>query len=431
MINFNFNEIYKPVFSSQKRYIDIFGGRGRGGSHFGTDYFLFLLTCPKYFRGYFVRQVYSDIRDSLFRDIKDRIEDNPSLRMSDFHIRDNDMRITYIPTGNVILSKGVAKDGSRTAKMKSLAGATHVLIEEADEMGESDFDQLDLSLRTTKSEKVQIIRIFNPPPKRHWIWRDYNLTESDVPGFFQAQAKSDSDVLSIWSTYLDNIKNIHPSTVSKFESFKESNPEYYYNQVRGLVSEGSKGRIYSGWQPITDAQYEDIERHPIYVLDFGYSEDPNALVAVKRDGNCLYAKELLYETGLDNLELAKRMRALGIQKSDLVIADPGGGGDLRIAELRRGWPGEQDLRFNVIPAIKGSGSILYGINKIKSYKVHFTENSTNAWNEYQEYKWRLDADKLPTDSPIDKFNHIMDALRYYALSIDRIDRASAPKFFVL
>ena len=90
---FQFNGIYKDVFSTDKRYIDVLGGRGRGGSHFGTDYFLYLITCPEYFRGYFVRQVLSDIRDSLFRDFKDRIEENETLRLDDFHIQDNAMEL--------------------------------------------------------------------------------------------------------------------------------------------------------------------------------------------------------------------------------------------------------------------------------------------------------------------------------------------------
>ena len=265
----------------------IWGGRGRGGSHFGTEYFLFKITQPEYFRGYFVRQSFTDIRDSLFRDFKDRIAENQTLNPADFHIRENDMRITYLPTGNTILSKGVAKDGSRTAKMKSLAGATHVLIEEADELAESDFDQLDLSLRTTKAQQVQIIRIFNPPPKRHWIWRDYVLTESDISGFFKAEAKTNVNLLSIHSTYLSNFKNINSSTVSKFESFKESNPEYYYTQIRGLISEGAKGRIYSGWQSITDEQFNDIDAPIVYGIDFGYSNDPTAVVAVKYVGQYL------------------------------------------------------------------------------------------------------------------------------------------------
>lgn len=409
---FRFNRIYAPVFTTNKRYIDVWGGRGRGGSHFGTDYFLYLITQPKYFRGYFVRQVLSDVRDSLFRDFKDRIEENGSININDFQIRDNDMRITYLPTGNTILAKGVSKDGSRTAKMKSLAGATHVLIEECDEIGESDFNQLDLSLRTTKSEKVQIIRVFNPPSRRHWIWRDYNLTESDIEGFYKATSKTQSDVFSAWSTYLDNISNIQQSTVSKFESFKESDPEYYYNQVCGLIGEGAKGRIYSKWKTISDEEYSNLDLPKVYALDFGYSNDPNALVEIKFDNHYRYVRELLYETGLDNLSLAERLYALGLRSSDLIIADTGDGGKLRIAEMRRGWSDHPELEFNILPAMKGPGSIKFGINKVKSCIMHMTESSTNGWNEYQEYKWMLDADKLPTDQPIDKYNHLMDAIRY-------------------
>ena len=69
-----------------------------------------------------------------------------------------------------------------------------------------------------------------------------------------------------------------------------------------------------------------------------------------------------------------------------------------------------------MPAIKGPGSIKFGINKIKSTKMYMTESSTNGWTEYQEYKWLLDADKLPTDQPVDKFNHLMDAIRYTELA---------------
>lgn len=225
--------------------------------------------------------------------------------------------------------------------------------------------------------------------------------------------------MAIWSTYRDNIHNIQPSTVSKFESFLVSNPEYYYNQVQGLINEGAKGRIYSGWKPISDADYKALDLPKTYVLDFGYSGDPNALIEVKSEGMHRYVKELIYEPGLDNLQLALKMRALGITSQDLVIADPGGGGDLRIAELRRSWPGYPDLRFNVRSAVKGQGSVNFGIGRVKSAIVHMTESSINGWKEYQEYKWRLDADKNPTDTPEGENNHIMDCIRYFELTQKR------------
>lgn len=415
-MDFKFNSIYQPVFSTDNRYIDIWGGRGRGGSHFGTDYFLYKITQPDYFRGYFVRQVYADIRDSLFRDFKDRIEENPTIRLGDFHIQENNMRITYLPTGNTIMSKGVAKDGSRTAKMKSLAGATHVLIEEADELREVDFDQLDLSLRTIKAEKVQIIRVFNPPSKHHWIWRDYNLIDSEVEGFYRAFAKSDSDILSIWSTYKDNRSNIQDSTAAKFEAFLVNNPDYYYNQVRGLISEGAKGRIYSGWKPIPDADFKSLDLPHVYVIDFGYSSDPNAIIEVKWDHTTVYIHELLYQTGIGNMELGRIMYNLGIRHTDLILADTGNGGDLRISEIRRLYQQHPELRFNIRPVIKGPGSIKFGINRLQEHSVYMTEGSSDGWYEYQEYKWGLDADGNPTDQPVDKDNHIMDCARYFALA---------------
>lgn len=413
---FKFNRIYKDVFSTDKRYIDVLGGRGRGGSHFATDYALFLITRNEYFRGYFVRQVLADIRDSLFRDFKDRIDENDKLKLDDFHIQENNMRIIYKPTGNMIMAKGVSKDGSRTAKMKSLAGATHVFIEESEELKEQDFDQLDLSLRTLKADKVQIIRVFNPPSKNHWIWRDYNLLESGVDGYYLPSVKKEANILSIWSDYTSNLKNLQASTVAKFESFKESNPEYYYNQVRGFVPEGLKGRIYSGWQPITDEDFRKVEAHTIYTIDFGYSSDPTVIMALKFYNDRVYAKELLYSPGIGDNELCYIMKSLGITSDDILIADYGGGGDLRICNIQRMFEQDPTLLFNIYPCIKGEGSIKTGITMLKEKKVFVTENSINTWNEYREYKWALDADGKPTDTPVDKDNHAMDAIRYGELS---------------
>ena len=314
------------------------------------------------------------------------------------------------------MAKGVSKDGSRTAKMKSLAGATHVFIEEADEVKEQDFDQLDLSLRTIKANKVQIIRVFNPPAKNHWIWRDYNLVDSDVKGYYMPVVKSGSDILSIWSDYHSNMHNLQDSTVKKFESFLESNPEYYYNQVRGLVPEGMKGRVYSGWQPITDEEFESIDVRPVYCIDFGYSNDPTVIVKLKYYNDRLHVREMLYKAEVGDFELCSRMKVLGITDDDLIIADSGGGGDLRIANIRRMYDINHDFVFCIRAAIKGPGSILAGISRIKERKVFVTENSHNIWKEYREYKWALDADGNPTDKPEDKYNHAMDAIRYGELA---------------
>ena len=429
-MTFNFNEIFEPVFFADNRYIDIWGGRGRGGSHFGTDYFLFKMIQPQYFRGYFIREKFSDIRHSLYRDFRDRIDENPSIRLSDFRIKDNEMYIKYLPNGNEIISRGVASEGKRTAKMKSLAGATNVLIEEADELGEADFNQMDLSLRTIKAEKVEIMRIFNPPPIRHWIWKGYNLTPIKAMNPFtrknvevhKAVPKSDRDILSIHSTYKDNLINLQASTISRFEQFAEEDEPYYFNQVKGYIINTEKGQIYTRWKPISLADYNALILPRVYGLDFGYSEDPNALIEMKYDGRRRFCKEMIYETDLDDLQLAMKLRDVGITPNDLILADYGNGGDVRIANLRRGWGNQvsnyADLRFNIHPCIKGR--INAGINQVKTCHNYYVETSSNLITEIMKYKWALDSDKVPTDTPIDKYNHLLDARRYAELGKGRV-----------
>ena len=395
--------------------IDVWGGRGRGGSHFGTDYFLSKLIAPAYFRGYFVRKTFTDIRESLWRDLMDRIDEH-ELNRQEFAISDNEMRIIHLVSGNSIQSKGTVKDGSRTGKMKSLAGATHVLMEEADEVDEEDFDQLDLSLRTVKVERSQIVRIFNPPPKHHWIWRDYILEPSDVDGYFRARVRPDVDILSIFSTYEHNLRNIDPATVLRMEAHRIKKPDYYYTLVRGYISEGAKGRIFSGWDQITEREYEAIDAVEVYGVDFGFSSHATAVVACKAVRDHRYYRLLVYEPGLTTRALACRMHDCGIKPNSIVIGDMGGGGDRVMAELRAGMEveGYPELvnGFSVFPANKGGGSVLVGINRLRELEIHVCEDSQAMWKEYLEYRWALDKNKEPTDSPVKLLDDALDAARY-------------------
>ena len=413
---------YLPVLNFKGRYIDLWGGRGRGGSYFLSDYAFALLTGKPYFRGYMVRQTFGDVRDSLWLDIKDRIEGS-DIENRNFRILENEMLIVHIPTSNTLKAKGVKAEGSRTAKLKSLAGATHVFIEEADEIGEEDFDQLDVSIRTDRIRTVQIIRVFNPPAKKHWIWRDYQLTDSGIEGYFKAEAKPNSEMLSIFSTYKDNINNLNQSAVDRMERFKETNPEYYYNSIQGLIPEGSKGRIYKNWKLVEPCDFEEMPYTKFYVIDFGYSEDPTALIEMKFKGRFVYCRELIYQPGLDDLALAKRLIDVGLNEMSIIYADYGAGGDLRIVNLRRGFrniEGYPQLAngFTIRPVIKGG--IAETISIVKSYEVHYTTDSRNIDTEYQEYKWALDKNKEPTNQPIDKFNHAMDCIRYGVIMHQRM-----------
>jgi phage terminase large subunit len=419
-INFEFNVLFAPVFRTKARYIDLWGGRARGGSHFGTDYFLFLLTQPKYFRGCFLRAIFGDIRGSLWQDFKDRMEAlvlTGDLNRSDFALNESLMTVTYKPTGNSIISKGFKKSsGSQSAKLKSLAGMTHVLIEECEEVDEDDFNKLDDSLRTTKVENIQILRLFNPPSKNHWlIKRFYNLIPcglKDKNGlpltWYKAIPKAISNFLSVHSTFKDNIQNLNDSTISKYLAYGDENSpsyneDFYYRDVLGLVSEGKKGRILKNCFPITYEEFRALPYPSFAGLDFGYAIDPVALVEMKKHNNIAYWHRLIYQPGLTDDELAEKMRAAGVDKKLLIYADSAE--PKSIATLKK-------KGFNIIGAKKGQDSLLFGIKHLQSLKHFITETSEEIWTEIEEYSWELDSSKNPTDTPIDDFNHAIDAGRY-------------------
>lgn len=401
MLRFEYGSKYKELFTSKARYIHFFGGRGRGGSFTATQYALQLITSNNYFRGYFMREVFNDIRDSLWRDFKDRVEENEDLDENDFAFNDSQMTVTYLPTGNTIIAKGFKKSqGNRTAKLKSLAGATHVFIEEAEENDEASFRQLDDSLRTTKAE-TKIIMVFNPPNKNHWIIkRWYKLIDSPRAGYFKAEPlKISNNLLSIHSTYTDNLANLNESFIHNLKNYQSSDPDYYYTMVEGLITEGVKGRIFRNWQSITKMPNQYPKE---YGLDFGWN-DPVALVEIERHNQKAYVRQMVYQSGMTNRELSDRMKQLGIKQTAIITADSAE--PKSIEELKR-------LGWNIKEASKGPDSILAGIKQIKSLEVYLTEDSRDFWNEYESYAWKLDQHKEPTNEPIDTYNHLMDAFRY-------------------
>jgi phage terminase large subunit len=126
------------------------------------------------------------------------------------------------------------------------------------------------------------------------------------------------------------------------------------------------------------------------------------LLEIKRHNNKIYVNELLYKRGLTNQAISRELELLGISKSAEIIADRE---PKSIEELViEGW--------NVIGADKGPGSVRTGVNYLLAQEIYYTESSSNLALESQNYKWALDRNKLPTNEPIDDWNHAIDSLRY-------------------
>jgi phage terminase large subunit len=386
MLNeFKFLPKYGPLFHSDKTYFLISGGRASGKSTNSAAYFLVLLMGDTFFRGVIARYTQKSIKSSIYRDILDLIEE---WGIGDFIKIDGDEIINKI-NGNMILTHAMKlQDGTQTAKGKGLAKVTHLLIDEATELpSEEEFIKLNDSFRT-KGVDRKVLILFNPTTKRHWIHRRWYIDG-------QPNTKWFLDHKFIHTTYHDNAQHLDPKKIQEWERMKDLDIEYYKHHILGEWQEGILGRIFSNWgvgEPDPAGEYDTR-----YSLDFGFANDPAALVELKKHNNKLYIKELIYETGLTNQDIAERMKHLGIGKQEIIAdsAEP-----KSIEELKR-------LGFNVKPAYKGPDSIQSGINTIKQYEVYMHPDSSNLHMEADLYCW-----KAGTDKPMDENNHLMDAIRY-------------------
>lgn len=377
------------------------GGRASGRSYHASQYALQHLIADDYFRCAIMRFVLGDIRNSIFQEIRDRIEENELENQ--IAIRENTLDFKY--GKNKINGIGFRKSsGDQKSKLKSLANYNCIIIEEADEVSEEDFQQLDDSLRTLKAP-IKVIFCLNAPDKNHWIIRRwFNLLPSGVEGFYKPELKaSETDTVYIHGTYKDNARNLPQKKKDNFLKYKETNPEHYYNMIEGYVSEGAKGRVFTDWKPIPDNDFYDLSDIPSYFgLDFGFSNDPTALVEIKEHNNKIYLRELLYETGLTNQMIAGKLKDFNIDYETVYAdcAEP-----KSIEEIRKEG-------FNVRECIKGAGSVNAGIDMLKGKEIYYTESSKNIALETQNYKWKLNKDKEPMNVAEDKWNHLMDATRY-------------------
>lgn len=390
------NEVYKPLFVEHPRYFILIGGRGAGRSTVASQFANAKLIAPEYFRCAIMRYILGDIRNSIYREITDRAEENGLLDQLD--INESTMSISY--GANSINAVGFRKSSSdQKSKLKSLASYNCVIIEEADEIPEDDFMQLDDSLRTIKGDIV-IILLLNPPAKNHWIIkRWFDLEPSEQKGFFIPKLKSTAlDTKAIIADYHTNESNLAPASIAQYEAYKESKPTHYYNMIKGYVSETVTGRIYN-FIEIDDVPPEArLKRRG---LDYGYSNDPTAIVDVYRWNNSFIWDEVVYKKGMSNKDIADVIK----MKEDVLLipdsAEPKSNDEL------------MSYGISLIPSQKGPGSVNQGIQFVQDQVIYYTKRSIHIKEEQENYAWMVDKTTGETiNTPIDMWNHALDAGRY-------------------
>lgn len=259
------------------------------------------------------------------------------------------------------------------------------------EANELDYKKEFFQLLMRTEDKVFID--FNPDDENIWI-----NTELE-----QKRAIEKKDVEVIVSTYKDNTF-LPQSLVSEIEYLEKTDPEFW--KIYGLGQYGKIfGLIFTDYS-IVDVLPDD-STFVGYGMDFGFTNDPTAILEVRMQNGELYVNELEYKRGMTNDQIAERLRELDIKRHEYIVADSSE--PKSITEI-------YNHGFNVNGALKGADSIKNSIDILKRYKLNITAKSTNLLKELKSYKWATDKQGNPINTPVDYNNHAIDALRYVALN---------------
>lgn len=404
---------YRPLYELKEDtwLIINLGGRG-GGKSYEVSKFGTIMPLQFGKRVVVLRDQQSTIEQSILDEIKNRYNEinEKSGGFYNDYFEFQSRNLKNKKTGkDVIFTKGFQTSNvNQKANLKSIADVDIAIIEEFEDIrDEQKFNTFADSIR--KEGSIILVNL-NTPDINHWLLkRFYVLEDTEYTGYFRAVPRNTPGVLYTFTTFLDN-SYLSKKTVEKYKSYGDStsdlyNLDYYCNAILGLVSEGKKGRIYKNWKAITLAEFEDLPYSSVAGLDFGYSNDPNALIEVKRHNKNLYLNPLVYEKGMQNSHIAKAIKQK-LKRNKKVFADSVE--PKSIAEL-------QSYGLNVWGAEKGPDTLNLGIKTIQGFNVFYVQNP-DLESEYQQYSWKLDRNGNITDDPEDKNNHYMDAIRYAVVS---------------
>lgn len=283
----------------------------------------------------------------------------------------NKSEFTYTFPNNSIV-RFIGLDDS-TGKLKGFKSDI-ILIDEINTIGATEFIQLDI--RCSK----YILALYNPEIPIDWWGLDYE--------------KKDNGVM-LHSTWRDN-PFLDERTINAIKELINTDPDMAKIYGEGLIVE-PREKIFI--QPETYSELPGNVKQKYYGIDFGFSNDECAVVEVYVHEKTLYVKQIIYELGLTNEDLAYKLKNIIDRNVDCVAdsAEP-----KSIAELKK-----QGL--NVRPVSKTS--ILYAIQKLKQFKIYVHEESVDLISEFSNYKFKKDRIGNVTSQTSGK-DHLLDALKY-------------------
>lgn len=370
---------YKRLFDKDWREAAVFGGRYSLKSHTVARFLLIRARMEK-IRVACFREFQNSIADSSHQLLRDLIN---QYGLTDFEVTNNSIINTI--NGSDFLFRGLHNNEQ---SVKSIEGIDIAWVEEAQTVSKESIDTL---TPTVRKENSQIIYTYN------------RLLEDD-PVHTRLVIEGRPNTLIININYDSVIKYgwIPDVILKEIEDDKRNRPNLYKQKWLGEPNSLER-KIYRDWAIIDSIPHEArLER---YGLDFGYTNDPTAIIAIYRYNGGYILDEVEYAKGLQNKTIAEILinnpRALVIADS----AEPKSIDDIK------------GYKISIIPTVKGSDSVRYGINTVQDQRISITKRSSNIIQEYRNYMWRVDRDGRILREPEGGYDHALDAVRYAMTSL--------------
>ena len=374
------NQVYEHLLDSEKKIIIEQGGT-RSGKTYNILLWIIFQYCTQNKNQIVTicRKTFPALRATVMRDFLDILRNNNLYREEDHNKTNNEYQLF----GNLVEFISLDQPQKVRGRKRNLLFANEV-----NELLWEDWQQL--LFRT----EGRIIGDFNPSDEYHWLYEKV-ISREDC-AFFK-------------TTYKDN-PFLSAELISEIERLKDTDEQYW--QIYGLGERAiSRATIFT---------FTEIDKIPDYAsflsygLDYGFTNDSTAMIAIYKYEHNLYFKELLYRTGMTTIDIHNFLKESNIQGA--IYADTS---EPRLnEELRRfGW----NIR-------KSEKNVLAGIDMLKRHKLHITKDSINAIREFRNYKWKEDKTGLITNVPMDGNDHTCDSARYGTYSV--LSRPNLGKYVV-
>ena len=361
-ITINTTVTFENLLESNSRVTQHIGGTRSGKTYAILQYLIVqALEIPQTIT--IVRKTIPSLKRTVIKDFSDILKGIGIWNEENWNISD---RIYKLGESTIQFINSDDPDKLRGLKSDTL------FIDEASEIDEESYFQL--SIRTTG----KIILAYNPTVSPyHWLRQMW-------------------DCERYVTTYKDNIY-LPTEMVKAIEELETKNPKYWKIYGKGEFAPNDKAIFEFDIVDDTDGDFV------AFGIDFGFSSDPTALVAVYKKDNELYLEELLYEKGLVTSDIVSRLKKLEIDKSHEIWADSAE--PRLIEEIYRSG-------FNIKPVTKGKDSIKFGIGVMNNHKIKILKTSQNLVNEMYAYQYITDKYGYTTDQPEGGLDHLIDAARY-------------------